>query len=959
MDVHKQLPTVSVSPAVLIAAASLVAVFILAMIVAENARNVAHGIYHAVLSWQIFHELNQTPFSDPPMLELIVSRAMSRSKLDLFNTDGSPDKSDFAPQIQAVFSDAWSTTALNSSQGQASTIPPRGVFRKFILDASIIDLSRRLVLVNALINNNKERTPSNGDTAEENAAAVALIDSMELPPIVILLAAPFCGGSTLRKCKSNAASVFSEKSYNLERKEGYYVPTVADIGSIIPTFATGPSDKSAKKLRSSGIPDQEQQFASLLRWFTSKKERIELLNDEDFRFGKGCYLNLPKLRESQTEQSSEASTRLFLQILKLHISKLPVPPTHIILEGHEHAAHIPALAALLSTATVAADNELRVPPLRVVVIEPDLKGKGMRKYIRQRAVVRRLVLRNVRDEMQAAVENEVLQWKRDVVEAGIKIAQKQQRVHIGENSSGVDAVAVLRIDEADLNDEFVGSGDDSGSGELRTKCDVVGGRGLTLQEESTLQEQKDPHAPIPRLILQTYKTSTLPEWQLETGSNNRTMWFVSWEIANPTYLHRVLDDSMATEFMRREFSGRVFQAYTKMPLVVLRADLLRYAMVYVWGGVYADSDTECLGSVDNWIGPHSNATLVASVEWYKNTHKLASDIYKRTQLVQWTFAAAPGHPVFRSIIDSITDRVHAATSSFLLNSDNVEFIGGPQVFTRFVEQYLQKQGETLEIMSAVDKWDSSGKRVYFGNSGVVVLPMYSFMAQLDPVRERPTRFVSHYFAGTYLENGWKNGGGRMEKEKKADLDDGLWSPNVAEKHKLQIVFRNLTYTVDIKDQNAKSSFFKSQKIPKKLLNNVSGIFQPARLTAVMGASGAGKTSLLQVLAGEARQGSLSGLILINGENVGGNMKKVSGFVFQDDCILATMTVKEAITMSAILRLPESMSLEDKMQAVTQTIKLLNLEKCSGTIIGNASIKGVSGGERKRTAMAMEIITNPS
>ncbi|RKO88053.1 hypothetical protein BDK51DRAFT_9678, partial [Blyttiomyces helicus] len=116
--------------------------------------------------------------------------------------------------------------------------------------------------------------------------------------------------------------------------------------------------------------------------------------------------------------------------------------------------------------------------------------------------------------------------------------------------------------------------------------------------------------------------------------------------------------------------------------------------------------------------------------------------------------------------------------------------------------------------------------------------------------------------------------------------------------------------------------------------------------------GAGKTSLLQVLAGEAHAGTLAGGISVNGQKISGNqMKKLSGFVFQDDVILATMTVREAVTMSALLRLPKETPVPVKMERVEQMLKLLNLEKAADTIIGNSSIKGISGGERKRCAMA--------
>jgi ABC-type multidrug transport system ATPase subunit len=71
-----------------------------------------------------------------------------------------------------------------------------------------------------------------------------------------------------------------------------------------------------------------------------------------------------------------------------------------------------------------------------------------------------------------------------------------------------------------------------------------------------------------------------------------------------------------------------------------------------------------------------------------------------------------------------------------------------------------------------------------------------------------------------------------------------------------------------------------------------------------------------------------------------------------------MTVREAISMSATLRLGNNVSPEEKMERVEEMITMLNLGKCANTIVGDTNIKGISGGERKRTAMAMELITNP-
>jgi ABC-type multidrug transport system ATPase subunit len=89
------------------------------------------------------------------------------------------------------------------------------------------------------------------------------------------------------------------------------------------------------------------------------------------------------------------------------------------------------------------------------------------------------------------------------------------------------------------------------------------------------------------------------------------------------------------------------------------------------------------------------------------------------------------------------------------------------------------------------------------------------------------------------------------------------------------------------------------------------------------------------------------------------MRKMSAFVFQDDVILSTMTVREAILLSARLRLPGAMPLAEKRARVEKVIYLMHLERCADTVIGSATDKGgISGGERKRTSIGMELITNP-
>ena len=135
---------------------------------------------------------------------------------------------------------------------------------------------------------------------------------------------------------------------------------------------------------------------------------------------------------------------------------------------------------------------------------------------------------------------------------------------------------------------------------------------------------------------------------------------------------------------------------------------------------------------------------------------------------------------------------------------------------------------------------------------------------------------------------------------------------------------------------------------------------PPGACALLQASGAGKTTLLKAIAGEAAEGVLTGDVQVNGHAATTDeLRRISGFVFQDDLLMPTMTVREAILFSARLRLPGSMPLQEKEARVQQVIELLHLGGCADTLIGSALTKGgISGGEKKRVAIGMELITNP-
>uniref|UniRef100_A0A8C9WIN6 Broad substrate specificity ATP-binding cassette transporter ABCG2 n=1 Tax=Scleropages formosus TaxID=113540 RepID=A0A8C9WIN6_SCLFO len=131
------------------------------------------------------------------------------------------------------------------------------------------------------------------------------------------------------------------------------------------------------------------------------------------------------------------------------------------------------------------------------------------------------------------------------------------------------------------------------------------------------------------------------------------------------------------------------------------------------------------------------------------------------------------------------------------------------------------------------------------------------------------------------------------------------------------------------------------------------------VNAILGATGSGKSSFLDVLAARKDPTGLSGEVLIDGAPQPPNFKCLSGYVVQDDVVMGTLTVRENFRFSAALRLPSSVSQKEKEKKVNELIKLLGLTKVADSKVGTQLIRGISGGERKRTNIGMELIIDPS
>ncbi|CAF3486276.1 unnamed protein product, partial [Rotaria sp. Silwood2] len=123
-------------------------------------------------------------------------------------------------------------------------------------------------------------------------------------------------------------------------------------------------------------------------------------------------------------------------------------------------------------------------------------------------------------------------------------------------------------------------------------------------------------------------------------------------------------------------------------------------------------------------------------------------------------------------------------------------------------------------------------------------------------------------------------------------------------------------------------------------------------------SGCGKSTLLDILADRKNPRGISGRVLVDGLAPPPSFKYIVGYVVQDDIITGTLTVRETLLFSANVRLPEEVTYEERVQRVTKTIQDLSLESCADTKVGNETIRGVSGGERKRTCIGMELVLTP-
>lgn len=164
-----------------------------------------------------------------------------------------------------------------------------------------------------------------------------------------------------------------------------------------------------------------------------------------------------------------------------------------------------------------------------------------------------------------------------------------------------------------------------------------------------------------------------------------------------------------------------------------------------------------------------------------------------------------------------------------------------------------------------------------------------------------------------------------------------------------LTIENLDYTVVLADGT-----------DKQLLHGITANFKPGTITALMGSSGAGKTTLMDVIAGRKTGGSIRGSIMLNGCTKNPvTFSRIAAYCEQMDIHSSSATVLEALLFSANLRLPTSTPEQEKLDLVYDTLALLELTPLKNHIVGSLQSGGLSVEQRKRLTIAVELVANPS
>ncbi|KAJ3062485.1 hypothetical protein HDU98_001616 [Podochytrium sp. JEL0797] len=272
-------------------------------------------------------------------------------------------------------------------------------------------------------------------------------------------------------------------------------------------------------------------------------------------------------------------------------------------------------------------------------------------------------------------------------------------------------------------------------------------------------------SPIPNLILRTFKTRDIftttdaaqqpqhpPVKPTSHISPQTKSWYTTWQHLNPTHLQLIFTDAQMDAFVSTHFSQRVVSAYYELPLLVQRCDFARYLMLFEFGGVYADMDTQAVvpvrewghvvgvGVGGGWFGFGKAGRGRRPVEMVLGVEEFGV-IDGLDQLTQWTIASAPSHPFLHFFLLSLTTHIETPPPHVLHGIDAVTGLTGPAFWSKQFWIYVRERYPYFDV--GVLQGLERGRRVV---DDVLVLGQVFW--------RYPGVYVKHWGAGEGKE-GWK------------------------------------------------------------------------------------------------------------------------------------------------------------------------------------------------------------
>jgi len=185
---------------------------------------------------------------------------------------------------------------------------------------------------------------------------------------------------------------------------------------------------------------------------------------------------------------------------------------------------------------------------------------------------------------------------------------------------------------------------------------------------------------------------------------------------------------------------------------------------------------------------------------------------------------------------------------------------------------------------------------------------------------------------------------------------------------VQPVTISLAYIDYRVDDNSFSPEFadrlRNAPVPRKqIMFDVCCRFPPGTFTAIMGPSGSGKTTLLNLISGRAREGELSGLRMVNGRPCGmleyERFMRQQGYVLQGDCFYEDLSVRDTLLFSSMLGLDETIPIASKVERIDRVLQEVGMSHVASTPVGGIHRSGISGGQKRRLSIAVELLRMPS